>query len=93
MRGAGPVVQGGREGFPALPNSFPMPRRSETFQILSVALAALVCCILPFLLIGGVSLVGGLRWGKPVLLLVGAIVLALVIGRVVRAASRERRWY
>jgi hypothetical protein len=70
-----------------------MPRRSETFQVFGIVLAALVCCGLPFLLIGGVSLVSGLRWGKPVLLLVGAIVLALVIGRVVWVASRERRWF
>jgi len=70
-----------------------MPRRSETFQVFGIVLAALVCCALPFLLIGGVSLVSGLRWGKPFLLLVGALGLALVIGGVVWVASRERSWF
>lgn len=55
-----------------------------------VALAA-VCCLLPLLILGGLSIAGGIAWGRVGPILVGAAALVLVLGRAAAVARRRER--
>lgn len=56
----------------------------------AIALAA-VCCALPLLLISGIGLVGGIAWGKIVLVFIALAVLGVALGQATARMLRRQR--
>lgn len=59
-----------------------------------------ICCALPLLLLGGLGVLGGIAWGRVIIILIGAALLVLAFGRAAAVTRgrersrgpREERW-
>lgn len=65
--------------------------RGDTLTLLGAIAAAVVCCALPLLLIGGIGLIGGIAWGKVLLVLLGLAAVGVAVGQAaIRTLRRQR---
>ncbi len=65
----------------------------DTLTTVGAVVLVAVCCLLPVLLVGGISVLGGVVWREAALGLAGVIVLVLALGGavvIVRRRSRKR---
>lgn len=65
----------------------------EQVQFLSLIIGAVVCCMLPLALVGGVSLVSGMRWREPFPSLIGVVVVTVALGWAASGVARRRRGF
>lgn len=62
----------------------------DTLLTAGAVVLAIACCLLPLVLLGGISVVSGLALREIALILVGAVVILIAVGRAIAWVRQSR---